>query len=45
MRLRQLRDLAQRLQDEELANGLRELIAYVRDASMGLADQMLGPTS
>jgi len=41
-RLRQLRDLAHRLQDEELANGLRDLIAYVRDASMGLADQTTG---
>jgi hypothetical protein len=41
-RLRQLRDLAQRLQDEELANDLRELIAYARDGSMGLADQATG---
>jgi hypothetical protein len=41
-RLRQLRDLAQRLQDEELTNDLRELIAYVRDASIGLADQTTG---
>jgi hypothetical protein len=38
-RLRQLRDLAQRVQDEELANDVRELIACVRDASIGLADQ------
>jgi hypothetical protein len=41
-RLRQLRDLAQRLQDEELASDLRELIAYARYASMGLADQTAG---
>ncbi len=41
-RLRQLRDFAQRLQDDELANDLRELIAYVRDASTGLADQATG---
>jgi hypothetical protein len=36
--LRQLRDLAQRLQDEELASSLSQMIAYVRNGSMDLAD-------
>jgi hypothetical protein len=36
--LRQLRDLAQPLQDEELASSLSQLIAHVRNGSMDLAD-------
>jgi hypothetical protein len=40
--LRQLYEFAQRLQDEDLASDLRELIAYVRNASMGLANEDAG---
>ena len=37
--LRQVRDFARRLQDEELASGLSELIAHLRNRSMNLADE------
>lgn len=40
--LRQLHRLAQRLQDDDLARDLRELITYARNASMGLAPQDVG---
>jgi hypothetical protein len=40
--LRQLHGLAQRLQDDDLAGGLRELTAYARNASMGLASEDAG---
>jgi hypothetical protein len=37
--LRQLHGLAQRLQDDDLASDLRELIAYARNASMDLGPE------
>jgi len=40
--LRQLHDLAHRLGDEDLASDLRELTAYTRNASMGLASEDTG---
>jgi len=40
--LRQLRDFARRLQDEELASGLSDLIAHVRNGSMNLAEEVAG---
>jgi hypothetical protein len=40
--LRQLRDLARHLQDEEFASGLGQLIAHVRNGSLDLADNAAG---
>jgi hypothetical protein len=40
--LRQLRDLARHLEDEELASGLGRLIAHVRNGSLDLADNAAG---
>jgi hypothetical protein len=40
--LRQLRDLGRRLEDEELASTLNQLIAHVRNGSLDLADDASG---